>query len=105
MCGVVPIRPPIFAMRRFLICSGFIEEHQLVASPFTYLEYLVFPKLLASLCCTSLKLETSAKIHVFSRQRYHFLRPFPFPEQPANRGLGDKYIECIPDEINHFITL
>src|SRR5579859_5933970 len=86
-------------MSRLLICSRFIKEYQLVASPFTDLAYPVVPELLASLCCTTLKLEMSAKKDVFLREKYHFLRPFLFPEQTANRRLGDKHIKCIPYEI------
>jgi hypothetical protein len=77
----------------------------LIASPFTYLAYPVVPELLASLGSTTLKLEMSAKKDQFLREKYYFLRPFPFPEQTANTGLGDKHIECIPDEINHLIAL
>jgi hypothetical protein len=98
-------RPSIFAMSRLLICSRFIKEYQLVASPFTYLVYPVVPELLTSLCCTTLKLEMSVKKDPFLREKYHFLRPFLFSEQTANTGLGDKHIECIPYEINHLIAL
>src|SRR5271169_3631818 len=92
-------------MSRLLVCGRFVKEHQLIASPFTHLEYPVVPELLTSLCCTSLKLNTSAKIHPILRQKYHFTRPFPFPEQTADSGLGDKYIKRIPDKINHLVAL
>ena len=97
--------PSIFAMCRHLICSQFIKKYQLVASPFTDLAYPVVPELLTSFCCPTLKLEMSAKKDPFLREKYHFLRPFLFPEQTANTGLGDKHIEYIPDKINHLITL
>src|SRR5436309_3018298 len=87
------------------ICSRFIKEYQLVASPLTDLAYSVVPELLASLCCTTLKLEISARKDPFLREKYYFLCPFLFPEQTANTGLRDKYIECIPNEINYLITL
>jgi hypothetical protein len=92
-------------MSRLLICGRFIKEDQLFALPFADLAQPVVPELLASLCSATLKLETSAKRGTRLREKYHFTRPFPFPEQTANSGLGDKYIERIPDKINHLVAL
>ena len=97
--------PSIFAICRLLIWSRFIKKYQLVASSFTDLAYPVVSELWTSFCCTTLKLEMSAKKDPFLREKYHFLRPFLFPEQTANTGLGDKHMECIPDKINHLIVL